>query len=53
MRRRRRVGDTHSQEQPGGFGSFVVELVGEDDLTVMLSHRLVISRMNSTGYWEG
>ena len=28
-------------------------LVGGDDLTDVLSHRLVILRMNGTGYWEG
>jgi len=33
---------------------FVVKPVGEDDLTPMLSHHrvMIISRMNSTGYWE-
>jgi len=31
---------------------FVVELVGEDHLTPVFNHRLVISRMNGTGYWE-
>ena len=32
---------------------FVVKPAGEDDLTAVLNHRLVISRMNNTGYWEG
>jgi len=30
-----------------------VKLVGEDDLTDVLNHRLVILRMNRTGYWGG
>ena len=32
---------------------FVVKLVGEDDLTAMLSHHRAISCMNGAGYWEG
>jgi len=39
-----------SQEDSDRIG---VKLVGEDDLTDVLSHRLVILRMNGTGYWEG
>jgi len=31
----------------------VVELIGEYDLSAVLNHRLVISRVNSTSYWEG
>jgi len=30
----------------------VIKLVGEDDLAAMLNYRLVISRMDSTGFWE-
>ena len=30
----------------------VVELVGENDFAAVLNYRLVISCMDSTGYWE-
>ena len=46
---------TMSTRQGGKEDSdrLIVELVGEDNLSAMLNHRLVISCVNSTSYREG